>query len=263
MNDPLYNHPVFGPVKGKGGLVGKTDEELIAQLISIHNAENWLGIEGEDGVGASVDIFGPPLPPLPPSAAPDDTLLLSVQSEPEPQLPSDLKRELGESSLPEPKKARGDEENDNAKDQENGQSTSTLISSEETPTPSQVLNSEDGPPAVIGGKVTVTVGTQTGDDEPLARPTSVSPATSTSSCTFDSSTASPLPSGANCTSLANFRNQNMTHDPHCYECKVRYRDPKPKDLVMYLHALSYKVSQLLFLVLAPISYVIYVIFRPA
>ena len=67
VNDPLYNHPVFGPEKGKGGLMGKTDEELIAQLISIHNAENWLGIEGEDSGGPSVDIFGPPLPPLPDS----------------------------------------------------------------------------------------------------------------------------------------------------------------------------------------------------
>ena len=34
----------------------------------------------------------------------------------------------------------------------------------------------------------------------------------------------------------------MTWDPHCYECKVRYRDPKPKDLVMYLHAWRYKVG---------------------
>lgn len=34
----------------------------------------------------------------------------------------------------------------------------------------------------------------------------------------------------------------MTIDEHCYECKVRYRDPKPRDLVMYLHALKYSVS---------------------
>ena len=34
----------------------------------------------------------------------------------------------------------------------------------------------------------------------------------------------------------------MTWDPNCYECKVKYRDPKAKDLVMYLHAWRYKVS---------------------
>ena len=47
MNDPLYNHTVFGPEKGKGGNIGKTDEKLIADLISIHNAENWLGMDGD------------------------------------------------------------------------------------------------------------------------------------------------------------------------------------------------------------------------
>ena len=41
-----------------------------------------------------------------------------------------------------------------------------------------------------------------------------------------------------------FRPELMVADPHCYECKVRYRDPKPADLVMYLHALKYAVSAL-------------------
>lgn len=51
VNDPLYNHEVFGPEKGKYGNIGKTDEQLIQDLISIHNAENWLGmdIESEGG----------------------------------------------------------------------------------------------------------------------------------------------------------------------------------------------------------------------
>lgn len=39
-----------------------------------------------------------------------------------------------------------------------------------------------------------------------------------------------------------FNAEKMTMDKHCYECKVRYRDPKPQDLVMYLHAWKYKVS---------------------
>ena len=47
MNDPLYNHIVFGPDKGKGGVIGKTDDKLITDLISIHNAENWLGMDGD------------------------------------------------------------------------------------------------------------------------------------------------------------------------------------------------------------------------
>lgn len=36
----------------------------------------------------------------------------------------------------------------------------------------------------------------------------------------------------------------LATDPHCYECRVRYRDPRPRDLVMYLHAWKYKVYTL-------------------
>lgn len=42
-----------------------------------------------------------------------------------------------------------------------------------------------------------------------------------------------------------FNPEKMTVDKHCYECKVRYRDPKPQDLVMYLHAWKYRVSFIL------------------
>ena len=48
VNDPLYNHEVFGPNKGKGGDIGgKTDDQLVKDLINIHNAENWLGIDSD------------------------------------------------------------------------------------------------------------------------------------------------------------------------------------------------------------------------
>jgi len=40
---------VFGPLKGRGGDIGgKTDDQLINDLISIHNAENWLGIDSDE-----------------------------------------------------------------------------------------------------------------------------------------------------------------------------------------------------------------------
>lgn len=60
VNDPLYNHVVFGPEKGKDGNIGKTDEELIHDLISIHNAENWLGGEGDD---FAPNFFSAVIPP--------------------------------------------------------------------------------------------------------------------------------------------------------------------------------------------------------
>ena len=37
-------------------------------------------------------------------------------------------------------------------------------------------------------------------------------------------------------------NLRIEYDENCAECKQEYKDPMPKDLVMYLHALSYKVS---------------------
>lgn len=55
MNDPLYNHTVFGPNKAKGGIVNKTDDQLIQDLIKIHNAENWLGMDGD----AEYSMFKP------------------------------------------------------------------------------------------------------------------------------------------------------------------------------------------------------------
>lgn len=55
VNDPLYNHEVFGPMKGRGGdLGGKTDEQLVHDLINIHNAENWLGMDGDSDGGLSL-----------------------------------------------------------------------------------------------------------------------------------------------------------------------------------------------------------------
>ena len=42
-----------------------------------------------------------------------------------------------------------------------------------------------------------------------------------------------------------FKPHLKTVDKNCYECKVRYRDPKPKDLVMFLHALKYSVSEVM------------------
>ena len=57
VNDPLYNHTVFGPEKGRAGRIGKSDEQLIQDLIAIHNAENWLGLDEEGGGGGGGGRF--------------------------------------------------------------------------------------------------------------------------------------------------------------------------------------------------------------
>ncbi|XP_044759669.1 RNA pseudouridylate synthase domain-containing protein 2-like [Coccinella septempunctata] len=147
INDPLYNHPVFGPLKGKGGdLGGKTNEELIQDLIHIHNAENWLGVDGD------VDLT-----------------MFNAQK--------DLDKTQVELTLPENDQTVND--------------TSVTVSSESEMTCNKQSKM-----------------TQTGHEVPDSM----------------------------------FNPEKMTADEHCYECKVNYRDPKPQDLIMYLHAWSYKGS---------------------
>ncbi|XP_023246727.1 RNA pseudouridylate synthase domain-containing protein 2-like isoform X1 [Copidosoma floridanum] len=157
VNDPLYNHVVFGPHKGKGGNIGKTDEELVKDLIGIHNAENWLGMDGD----SEMSLFKPKLDL-------DD------------RIPSD--KEGSPSSTPSLSEDDQQQQLQPAQQQTQPQPQSQ---------PAQSLK--------------VTVGTQTGSEPP------------------DST----------------FSNDKVTVDSHCYECKVKYRDPKPSDLVMYLHAWRY------------------------
>ncbi|XP_032668579.1 RNA pseudouridylate synthase domain-containing protein 2-like isoform X4 [Odontomachus brunneus] len=155
VNDPLYNHVVFGPHKGKGGNIGKTDEELVRDLISIHNAENWLGMDGD----SEMSLFKPKLEM-------EDRMLGSA----------------------------------NDKDGSSPSSTPGLVEDETQQQQQQQPQQQEQLKSLK-----VTVGTQTGSEPP------------------DSS----------------FANDKVTVDPHCYECKVKYRDPKPSDLVMYLHAWRY------------------------
>ena len=148
VNDPLYNHDVFGPEKGKGGRIGKSDEDLIQDLISLHNAENWLGVDQDDLViGDSTEKVIATHPPAP---------------------------KLVDSS--------------------DSPSSSSLSSD------SQVM-SQDG-----NSKVKETVKEETDPDR------------------------------------QNFDPTKLSIDPHCFECKVKYRDPKPNDLVMFLHAWTYSGS---------------------
>ena len=38
VNDPLYNHPVFGPARGRGGdFGGKAEDQLVAELLEVEN----------------------------------------------------------------------------------------------------------------------------------------------------------------------------------------------------------------------------------
>ncbi|KFP83727.1 RNA pseudouridylate synthase domain-containing protein 2, partial [Acanthisitta chloris] len=51
VNDPIYNMEAWGPDRGKGGKIGKTDEELLKALVEEHRSKQSLevlGISEED-----------------------------------------------------------------------------------------------------------------------------------------------------------------------------------------------------------------------
>ncbi|XP_055839561.1 pseudouridylate synthase RPUSD2-like isoform X2 [Episyrphus balteatus] len=186
VNDPLYNHEVFGPLKGRGGDIGgKTDEQLVRDLINIHNAENWLGIDGDSELSlfksiksdGDVDILTGGSKGI--LMSDDDSEIVSRETSPC-------------SESPRPVVTEAESINDN---------TTINISSN-----MHVTTSNDDLAIDLQSQEKVTVATQTGHE---------------------------------CPDMA-FNAEKMTTDKHCYECKVRYRDPKPKDLVMYLHAWKYK-----------------------
>lgn len=130
-NDPLYNDTIFGPEKGRGGNFGKTDEQLVQDLINIHNSENW-------------------------------------------------KTNLEISFLPE------------------------------------VINNINDP-----------LSTETSHREQI---TNCSP--EIKCYNMSTQTGIHMPD-------MKFDKKKLSVDPSCLECKIHYKDPTPKDLIMYLHAFKY------------------------
>ncbi|XP_026163540.1 pseudouridylate synthase RPUSD2 isoform X2 [Mastacembelus armatus] len=53
LSDPIYGSSAWGPLKGKGGLVGKTDEELLQALVEEHSSKESLHLLDvpDDGIG--------------------------------------------------------------------------------------------------------------------------------------------------------------------------------------------------------------------
>lgn len=197
----MYNHTVFGPEKGKGGNIGKNDEELIHDLINIHNAENWLGMEGD----SELSMFK--------TRSDLDESLNSINrkgNKKKWRRRSSNKWKKFIDSWISGSSSPVDDENDGSREPspcggENSPSRCSIGS--------PVSLAQGSPSTPSGGAVVrvskVTVATQTGHEAPDLT----------------------------------FQSEKMTTDQHCYECKVRYRDPKPKDLVMYLHAWKYRVRE--------------------
>ncbi|XP_010165716.1 RNA pseudouridylate synthase domain-containing protein 2, partial [Antrostomus carolinensis] len=61
VNDPIYNMAAWGPARGKGGKVDKTDEELLKALVEEHRSKQSLDILGisEEDLSSSADNKDP------------------------------------------------------------------------------------------------------------------------------------------------------------------------------------------------------------
>ena len=219
VNDPLYNHDVFGPQKGKGGLIGKTDEQLIQDLISIHNAENWLGMDdnlpagggGEPPRGfrhvasAGTTVGGNVVQPV--SGSPKDkqqnnTKNNNMVHQQRSDTPDSAVTDLH--SIP----TSTDSPSSSSPVSCNGDNSHGLLL-DNVGTSIKCMTTSSARNNGLKDQVKVTIATQTGIEE--------------ADRGFDIS--------------------KLSVDPHCYECKVKYRDPRPKDLVMFLHAWTYSVSK--------------------
>ncbi|NXP53382.1 RUSD2 protein, partial [Heliornis fulica] len=149
VNDPIYNMEAWGPGRGKGGKIGKTDEELLKALVEEHCSKQ------------SLDILG----------ISEQDLISGAES-----------KECGNLN---------DCTND-TKDPERNDSTACPLSSNtnlETLEKIEELSSCDNRDERTGEK------------------------------------------------------SSEEKDPLCIECRMRRRDPSPKELVMYLHALRYKGAE--------------------
>ncbi|XP_009669126.2 pseudouridylate synthase RPUSD2 [Struthio camelus] len=164
VNDPIYNMRAWGPERGKGGKIDKTDEELLKALVEEHRSKQ------------SLDVLGISEEDLSPNAENKECgnssdCMESVQVDP-----------INGNSCPA----------EDTKDPERGeipaclQNSDTNLETLEKNKQSSSCEIWDGP---VGEK---------GSEE---------------------------------------------KDPLCVECKITRRDPSPKELVMYLHALRYKGAE--------------------
>jgi len=211
VNDPLYNHIVFGPEKGKGGRIGKSDEQLIQDLISIHNAENWLGMDDDLGGPMSTSNVQPSTASPPQNKA----LGLAGNSNLEKTIQANLSNKLRSDT---PDSAIVTDFNHHRM-----RSVDSPSSSSPTSTASNASINGDH---VWSGVQLDNVGA------------SCKPASKMASVASEDKVTIATQTGIE-EADKGFDVSKLSIDPHCYECKVKYRDPRPKDLVMFLHAWAY------------------------
>ncbi|NXP73977.1 RUSD2 protein, partial [Ramphastos sulfuratus] len=168
LNDPIYNMDAWGPERGKGGKVDKTDEDLLKALVEEHRSKQSLDILGvsEEDLSSSAENKD--------CGDPSDCTK-SVQADPVNVTSCPAKDPERDAEDPERSDAAACPFNSNAKLE--------MLDKNQELGSSETQNGQTG---------------EKGSEE---------------------------------------------KDPLCLECRITRRDPSPKELVMYLHALRYKGAE--------------------
>ncbi|XP_075469533.1 pseudouridylate synthase RPUSD2 [Ascaphus truei] len=87
VNDPIYNTEAWGPNRGKGGDLGKTNEELLRSLVEEHKAKQSLDIlaisEEDLQYGVGLEVCEGPESCTPPELNVNDSTAAQAKEEPE------------------------------------------------------------------------------------------------------------------------------------------------------------------------------------
>lgn len=215
VNDPLYKGPEWGPNGGKGGDFGKSDEELIADLAKQHSSSLYLetadDFEEEDSTklishGDCEDKLTDVLPSG--NCLDKETTVLSS----------------GDCCNEEPARSIAC----NSPPMSTQDQKRPLNSNLPSPPSKRVKHDFDASPTAKFDASDCHVPTTESCASDVNVPKEKLDMSDSDIETFDSRTTK------------GFDPSQVTVDENCRECKLKYIDPTPENLVMYLHAFRYK-----------------------
>ncbi|XP_077982703.1 pseudouridylate synthase RPUSD2-like [Glandiceps talaboti] len=211
VNDPLYNSPVWGPDTGKGGIIAKTDDEILTSLIEHHNRETQSTLleDNTDEISNTVH----------------QTNMKEAVSK-ETETVSDVKEPDDKTNC---EKLEKNEQTKKFMVTEN----EMLASGDRTEKAGVTANREAGVKTNMEADVTanreasITGGTTSTD-------------TNTSILEELNKESAPAETVEGSIPADDCGPANDIINAMCKECRLKHKDPLPHELVMYLHALSYK-----------------------
>ncbi|XP_038067185.1 RNA pseudouridylate synthase domain-containing protein 2-like [Patiria miniata] len=242
VNDPLYNNPVWGTQLGKGGDIPHTDEDLLTELIKQHTAElKSQVIEDPDMFikttrhqlvpGHDAENEDRSSSEGATSSAISAVRSNGVGTTDLDKSTSDAIVDLGQ------RQGETDAAMELTSDSSDKRSTACLVSDEHSARNENTNNptSERGTTNTVD--LTVVETSKTGSHDQTESSLETSEASSEPpSLGSGQGLESPLESERELTEAELHRLVQRL----CRECKLKLRDPTPDEMIMYLHALSYK-----------------------